>query len=48
MMGSSGYRSQGLRYAGGPGNGGNNNEGGVRQSHGSAMEGGQNAAAQEE
>lgn len=44
MMGSSGYRSQGMRYGGAPGNGGNNNEGAVRQSHGSAMNGDPNAA----
>ncbi len=42
MMGSSGYRSQGPRFN--PGNGENNNENGVRQSHGSNMGGEQNAA----
>ena len=40
MMSSSGYRSQGPRFQ--PAAGGENNEGGVRQSHGSAMNGGEN------
>ena len=40
MMGNLGYRSQGIaQFDRGPGNGENNNDGGLRQSDGSAMHG---------
>ena len=42
MIGNMGYRSQGnAHFNRGPGNGENNNDGGLRQSNGSAMDGAQ-------